>query len=97
MQRLPGLDGPRSTQEEQPSYTCQVCGKEGTAWGKPGTLAGCYPFFAMLDGKMRLVHFGFVHEECLREHWPTEIERAVGRGWLVPREDGKYEIAPQYR
>ena len=78
-------------------YKCEVCRKHGRSWGKPGTLAGCYPFFAQSNGKVRLTYLGFIHKKCLKEHWPKEIKRGVNLGWLIPKGDGQYEVAPQYR
>ena len=94
--RLPGFEKPQSDTEE-PVYTCQVCDKPGTSWGKPGTLAGCCPYIRLMEGKIRTIYFGFIHEECRQEHWKKEIEKAANNGWLVPLGDGKYEVAPEYR
>lgn len=84
--------------ENQKKVKCEVCGKPVRRWGKPGTLAGCHRYLALLDGKVRTIYFGAVHRKCDRLDWPRQVENAEKQGWFVPNPSGQgYVVAPEYR
>lgn len=76
---------------------CAVCGKPVEPWGIPGTLQGCHRYLALIDGKVKRHFFGAVHEDCDRKDWAARLEDAAQRGWLLKVDDGRYEVAEQYR
>jgi len=89
---------PKEKCREGPDLLCEVCGLPVKPWGTPGSLQGAHRFIRLHGGKLRIMYFGSVHQECDTADWKKELADAVKMGWLIPNPEGEgFIAAPAYR